>query len=176
MCGLRRIGGIAVITGISPDLLVPAGPKASKLAKALNLWTKGALASGTPVERYLNGRGVTIPVPPSIRYLARQRNWTDGQFYPAMISLVERVPEDDDRHGGPLLSSGIHLTFLQGHGTDGAVRKAAIGQCKLSLGQLRYAGVWLSPIKEIGHEMVVAEGIETAPRSCRSPGCLRLQP
>ena len=79
-----------------------------------------------------------------------------------MISLVERVPGNDDRHEGPLLSSGIHLTFLQGHGTDGAVRKAATGQCKLSLGQLRYAGVWLSPIKEIGHETVVAEGIETA--------------
>lgn len=42
------------------------------------------------------------------------------------------------------------------------MRKAATEQNKLTLGHLRYGGVWLPPIEEIGSELAVAEGIETA--------------
>ena len=40
--------------------------------------------------------------------------------------------------------------------------KAATEAPKLTLGQLRYGGVWLSRIEEIGERLAVAEGIETA--------------
>ena len=37
-----------------------------------------------------------VQPPAPIRFLPRQRNWSDGGTYPAMISLVQRVPGDDD--------------------------------------------------------------------------------
>jgi hypothetical protein len=83
-----------------------------------------------------------------------------------MISLVQRVPGDDDRcalqNGALLLDAGAHFTFLQGGGVDGPVRKAATDACKLTLGQLRYGGVWLTPVDDIDEQLAVAEGIETA--------------
>ena len=47
-------------------------------------------------------------------------------------------------------------------GPDGPVVKAATDASKLTLGQLRYGGVWLTPIEKIGEQLAVAEGIETA--------------
>ena len=40
--------------------------------------------------------------------------------------------------------------------------KAATDAPKLTLGQLRHGGVWLSPFESIGEQLAVAEGIETA--------------
>ena len=123
-------------------------------------------ATGTLVESYLRGRGITCPPPATIRFLPRQRNWSDGGTYPAMISLVQRVPGDDDRaaleSGASLIDAGAHFTFLQGGGPDGPVVKAATDACKLTLGQLRHGGVWLTPVEKIGEQLAVAEGIETA--------------
>ena len=83
-----------------------------------------------------------------------------------MISLVQRVPGDGDpdaaRGAVSLIDAGAHYTFLQTDGPDGPVVKAAIPTCKLTLGQLRHGGVWLSPVDEIGEQLAVAEGIETA--------------
>ena len=61
-----------------------------------------------------------------------------------------------------LIDSGAHFTFLHDGGPDGPVVKAATDDSKLTLGQLRHGGVWLSRIEEIGEQLAVAEGIETA--------------
>jgi phage/plasmid primase-like uncharacterized protein len=42
------------------------------------------------------------------------------------------------------------------------VVKAATTTCKLTLGQLRHGGVWLTPVEKIGEQLAIAEGIETA--------------
>ncbi len=84
-----------------------------------------------------------------------------------MIALVQRVP-DDEQVGAllsavPLVDAGAHFTFLQCDQLDGPVVKARIDACKLTLGELRHGGVWLTPVgKKIGEELAVAEGIETA--------------
>jgi hypothetical protein len=82
-----------------------------------------------------------------------------------MITLVGRVPGDEDvaraAPGTALIASGAHYTFLEG-GSDRDVRKAGTVASKLSLGQLRHGGVWLTPIEAIGDQLAVAEGIETA--------------
>ena len=114
---------------------------------------------------YLQGRGIISPPPASIRFLPRQRNWSDGKTYSAMIALVQRVPGDDEcglQSGALLIDAGAHFTFLQGGGIDGPVRKATTDACKLTLGQLRHGGVWLTPVNEINEQLAVAEGIETA--------------
>ena len=107
-----------------------------------------------------------VQSPAPIRFLPRQRNWSDGAIYPAMISLVQRVLGDDDTAavelGAALIDSGAHFTFLQDGRPDGPVVKAATDACKLTLGQLRHGGVWLTPVEKIGEQLAVAEGIETA--------------
>ena len=156
-CG--EVAGIAAIAGIPSDLIVAPEPAALKVARALKLWGMATPAVATPVESYLRGRSITVLVPAAIRYLPRQRNWNDGQDYAAMISLVERQPDD----GSPdiLVPSGVHLTFLQGDAATKSVKKAATESNKLSLGQLRHGGVWLTPLAQIGGDLAVTEGIET---------------
>jgi putative DNA primase/helicase len=158
-CG--EVEAIAAIAGIAPDLLIAPEPAALKIARALKLWGNAASAVGTPVESYLRGRSITVDLPASIRYLPRQRNWNDGQHYAAMISLVEQYPQDGEGPEGILISSGIHLTFLERSGAATGFKKAATDS-KLSLGQLRHGGVWLKPVEQICGDIAVAEGIETA--------------
>jgi putative DNA primase/helicase len=155
---------ITAVLGLPPDLIAHPKPKASNIARAVNAWGKALPVVGTLVETYLRSRGITLPVPACIHFIPRQRNWVDGGSYPAMISLVARVAGDDEALPAEsgLLPSGAHFTFLRGGDSDGAVRKAETECCKLTLGQLRHGGVWLTPIEEIGAALAVAEGIETA--------------
>jgi putative DNA primase/helicase len=156
---------IARMMGLPSELVVAPTARPSKIARALGAWRGAVSATGTLVQDYLQGRGIVSPPPASIRFLPRQRNWIDGKTYPAMISLVQRVPGVDERdlqNGALLIDAGAHFTFLQAGGVNGLVRKAAADACKLTLGELRYGGVWLTPINEIDEQFAVAEGIETA--------------
>ena len=163
-CG--SVSGIAAIMGVPSELVIAPRPKPSNVARAINAWRDATPAAGSLAERYLQSRGITLPPPASIRFLPRQRNWSDGGTYPAMISLVQRVPGDEDPDASPsavpLIDAGAHFTFLQGRGPDGPVVKAPTDACKLTLGQLRHGGVWLTPVETIGEQLAVAEGIETA--------------
>jgi putative DNA primase/helicase len=161
------VGGVAVMMGVPSELVIAPRLKPSKVARAINAWRSATPAAGSLVESYLRGRGILCAPPASIRFLPRQRNWNDGGTYPAMISLVQRVPGDDDqaaalKSGASLIDAGAHFTFLQDSGLDGHVIKAPIDACKLTLGQLRHGGVWLTPVERIGQQLAVAEGIETA--------------
>jgi hypothetical protein len=162
-CG--AVAGIAAMMGVASDIVIAPSVKPSKVDRAVNAWRNANPAAGSLAERYLQSRGITLPPPATIRFLPRQRNWSDGGTYPAMISLVQRVPGNDDRaaleRGASLIDSGAHFTFLQG-GPDGPVVKAATEASKLTLGQLRYGGVWFTPIEKIREQLAVAEGIETA--------------
>jgi hypothetical protein len=162
-CG--AVAGIAAMMGVASDIVIAPSVKPSKVDRAVNAWRNANPAAGSLAERYLQSRGITLPPPATIRFLPRQRNWSDGRTYPAMISLVQRVPGDDDHAAlerrASLIDSGAHFTFLQS-GADGPVVKAATEASKLTLGQLRYGGVWLTPIETIGEQLAVAEGIETA--------------
>jgi hypothetical protein len=163
-CG--AVAGIAAMMGVASDIVVAPSAKSSKVARAVNAWRNANPAAGSLAERYLQSRGITLPPPASIRFLPRQRNWNDGGTYPAMISLVQRVPGPDDHsaleRGASLIDAGAHFTFLHGSPLDGPVVKAATDGSKLTLGQLRHGGVWLTPVEKIGEQLAVAEGIETA--------------
>ena len=54
---------------------------------ALAIWRGSQSAEGTPVETYLRSRGLTIPVPPSIRFHAGLKH-PSGGVWPAMVALV----------------------------------------------------------------------------------------
>jgi Toprim domain len=160
-CGATT--AIAAAMGVASDLVIKPTVRSSTVAGALDAWRKATPAAGSPVEAYLRSRGITLPPPPSIRFLPRQRNWNDDKTYPTMIGLVQRVRGDEDHVVlGSLIDAGTHFTFLQGGETNGLVVKAATDASKLTLGQLRHGGVWLTPVEEISKQLVVAEGIETA--------------
>ena len=163
-CG--EVAGIAAMMGIARDIVIAPRALPSKVGRALDAWRRATPAAGSLVEHYLQSRGITCPPPAPIRFLPRQRNWIDGEIYPAMISLIQRVPGGDDSSASDsrvsLIDAGAHFTFLQSGGSDGPVVKAAVHPCKLTLGQMRHGGVWLTPIEKIGEQLAVAEGIETA--------------
>jgi putative DNA primase/helicase len=163
-CGRRA--AIAAAMGLPKEFIVPFQPNRSNGARAIENWGKAAPAAGTMVEAYLRTRGIVMPIPATLRFMDRRRNWCDGRAYPAMIALVARVPgEEDDALREPatgLIASGAHYTFLANRGSDGSIGKAETEACKLTLGRLGGGGVWLTPVDQINDQLAVAEGIETA--------------
>ena len=116
-----------------------------RMEAALAIWRSAQPAKGTPVETYLSSRGLTIPVPPSIRFHAGLKHPL-GAVWPAMVALVT--------HGADGKPIGIHRTFL----ARDANGKALVEPAKMMLGPCRGGAVRLGPT---GDALMVGEGIET---------------
>jgi putative DNA primase/helicase len=122
------------------------------LARAL--WGRAVPATGTPVEHYLRSRGITLPIPDSLRFLAHCPHRSDPGYnrgyYPAMVAAVVGVT-------GHLI--GIHKTFLRPDGSG----KADLPDQELqreSCGPIGGCAVRLAMPND-GGELISAEGIET---------------
>jgi putative DNA primase/helicase len=118
-----------------------------RIAAALDFWGHETVdPHGTVIERYWRSRGLSLPLPLTIR---ASRSWIrhpDGGSRPAMVALVEHVDY------GPV---AIHRTWLA---IDGS-QKASFHKPKMSLGPVGGAAVRLADASE---RLVIAEGIETA--------------
>ena len=114
---------------------------------ALEIWNKSQPAAGTPVEAYLRGRGINIPVPPSIRYNPGVKHAPSGLLLPCMVAAVQAP----DRS-----ITAIHRTYLLGSGRG----KAPVTKPKMMLGNINGGCVRLAYVS--GPKMVIAEGIETS--------------
>jgi hypothetical protein len=68
-CG--AVAGIASLLDIPSELVVAPRMQPSKVGRGLDAWLKSTAAIGTLVESYLQSRGITCPVPSSIRFLPR---------------------------------------------------------------------------------------------------------
>lgn len=124
----------------------PADPDAKRKA-ASEIWAQTIPAAGTIVETaYLPGRAITLPVPPTIRFLPNAKHAPSGQRFPCMVSAFALHP--DNR------VCAIHRTFLTPSGTD----KAPVPSPKMTLGPLKGAAIRLAPA---GSVLLVGEGIET---------------
>jgi hypothetical protein len=121
-----------------------------RTAKALDFWENETVPpASTLVERYWReARGLTLPLPETIR---ASRSWLrhpEGGSRPAMIALVQHADH------GPV---AIHRTWLAVDGSG----KASFRSPRLSLGPTGGAAVHLADATE--HEpLVIGEGIETA--------------
>lgn len=159
MAALRAEGLIAGEP--DPDWKPPprATPNANKGALmgeiARNIWRKTAPAAGTIVETYLQGRGITMPVPPTIRFAPALRHKPTGLVLPAMVAAFARCPENR--------VVAVHRTYLTPDGS----RKAPVSQEKMTLGPVGGAAIRLAPA---GPVLVVAEGIETAASAMQATG------
>jgi hypothetical protein len=117
---------------------------AKRAAQAESLWHEALPIGGTLAARYLRGRGITCPLPPTLRFHPDAWHGATATRWPAMVALVE---------GGEGFAA--HRTYLRADGSG----KAPIDPPKAMLGAVAGGAVRLS---EGPGPLVVAEGIETA--------------
>jgi putative DNA primase/helicase len=115
-----------------------------KLAYAKQIFECGRPASGSPVERYLIGRGITIAPPHCLRFVPCCPHPNSSR----LLAMVARIDNVD----GEII--GIHRTFIRDDGS----RKADVDPQKAMLGRAIGGAVRLAPAAET---LMVGEGIET---------------
>ncbi len=149
-------GDISAAAGIAPRDYAPPDPAksaqrdaeqrrdaAKRAAQAQRLWLGAQPVGGTVAGRYLRGRGITCPLPDTLRHAPACWHPTAMRF-PALVALVEGCE-----------SFAVHRTYLRHDGSG----KADANPAKAMLGAVQGGAV---QITEAPGPLVVAEGIETA--------------
>jgi len=152
---VQRVHGVgardaaAMLDGGSLPIVVhralPVEREQDRSEEALAIWRASVPAPGTPVESYLRGRGLWLPIPESLRFTSLPYG-SRGPLHPVMIALIASV---DNR------AVAIQRTYLNASGTG----KAAVPKPKLSLGRVKGNAVRLAPA---AGELMLTEGIEDA--------------
>ena len=108
-------------------------------------WKEAVAIEGTPAERYLReARGITCPLPPSLRFHPEAWHGPTASRHPALVAKVE---------GGE--GFALHRTFIRADG----LCKAQADPAKMMLGATAGGAVRLTQAQG---PLAVAEGIETA--------------
>ena len=115
-----------------------------RAAQASAIWSEALPIDGTLAEAYLRGRGITCPLPKTLRFHPNCWHGATAKRYPAMVSAVQ---------GNKL--AAVHRTFLRLDGSG----QADIDTPKMMLGSTTGASVRLTEGLEA---LVVCEGVETA--------------
>jgi len=115
----------------------------TKLAR--KIWKAASPASGTIVEKYLQRRGITVPVPPTLRYHRDLIHGPTGLYFPAMVAAVQN---------GDGAITGIHRTYLADNAHKAAVRTPKLALAPIGTGAVRLGAA--------GPVLGLAEGVETA--------------
>jgi putative DNA primase/helicase len=127
-----------------------------RTALARRIWDAARDARGSPVARYLVGRGITIPLLPSLRWAPSLRR-PDGTHAPAMIARVDGLD-------GELI--GVHRTWLT-RDAAGIWRR----RDRATLGPI-FGGVVRLAEPLPGKPLVLGEGVESAlSQQCSRPTC-----
>jgi len=107
-------------------------------------WKEAQPIAGTLAESYLRGRGITCPLPPTLRFHPACWHGPTATKAPALVALVD---------GGD--GFAVHRTYLRADGAG----KAALDPDKAMLGAVAGGAVRLTQAQG---PLAVAEGIETA--------------
>lgn len=110
----------------------------AQLDKARALWGRSKPINGTKGEAYLRSRGITCPLPPSLRWASDVHHGPSGRWLSAMVAEVS--------------TGAVHRTFFEKTGAR------ITGSAKMMLGPCAGGAVALS---EGQGPLVVCEGIET---------------
>ena len=129
-----------------------ADDKRAVLAKGI--WQATRPALGTLAETYLRGRGLTLPLPQTLRFHIGLRH-RSGASWPAMVALVTRGVDEK-----PI---AVHRTFIARDGEG----KAPVEPTKMMLGPCRGGVVRLGTP---GNVLLVGEGIETCLAAMQETG------
>jgi phage/plasmid primase-like uncharacterized protein len=126
-----------------------AAERSRKGAHCAQVWEATQPGPGSLVEVYLRGRGITVPIPPTLRFHENTPAGYGGPgFGPAMVAKVE------DGQGQMI---GLHLTFLRPDGSG----KADMDRPKRMFGSVGGGAVRMSD-HQPDAPLAIAEGIETA--------------
>lgn len=140
----RKLLGARAAVDMNP---APVEADPDLLAKsAMRIWSDARIIAGTPAERYLRNRGITL-ASSQLRYHPRTPQGPKPltQFRPALIAAVR------DEAG----LVGIHRTFLDRR----TGRLATLDDAKLGLGRFGSGAARLWPAAS---RLGLAEGLETA--------------
>jgi phage/plasmid primase-like uncharacterized protein len=108
---------------------------------AAAIWRNAISPTGTPAEVYLRNRGITMPLPPALRFARLALGCSDPM--PCLVALVT---------GGDGNPCAIQRTFLTEDG-----RKAPLPNPKMSRGPVRGGAIRLGPAAP---EVILTEGLE----------------
>jgi len=122
------------------------GDENSRIEAARQIWRSTLPAPGTAVETYLRGRGITAPIPASIRYAPSLLHTPTGLLLPTMVAAIQ---------GPDRQIMGIHRTFLRADGKG----KVPFTRPKMMLGRCAQGAVRLA---KAGPKLAVGEGIESS--------------
>ena len=153
--GRALIVEAAEMAGVAPGAparRAPLTPPPSKRDPALeiaHILSAAQPIAGSPVARYLAGRGLTVPGGADLLFHPDLTHWETKTGYPAMLGRVR------DRDGTVI---GLHRTYLAIH--EGAVTKAPLDKAKKMLGRVAGGAVRLAEIGD-GDRLALSEGIET---------------
>jgi hypothetical protein len=142
-CGLAHG---AVIRAL-PDAAAMREHAAERTEAALKIWDRARSAPGTAVEAYLRMRGLTLPIPSTVRFSRDLRHGPTGSWLPGMVAAVERC--------GSSRPVAVHRTYLRADGSG----KADVEPPRMALGPIAGGAVRCAPATD---RLIVAEGIETA--------------
>lgn len=112
--------------------------------QALAVWREALPVHGTLADTYLRRRGITCPLPDSLRFHPACWHGATAQRLPALVARVDGLPR-----------LAVHRTYLHADGSG----KAEVEPSKAMLGAALGGAVRLA---EAEGPLVVAEGIETA--------------
>ena len=153
--GRALIVEAAEIAGIAPgapERRAPPTPPPLKRDPALEIAhiLRGAeTIMGSPVARYLTGRGLMVPEAADLLFHPDLTHWETKTGYPAMLGQVR------DRDGAVI---GLHRSYLAIE--DEAVTKAPLDKAKKMLGRVAGGAVRLADLGD-GDRLALSEGIET---------------
>lgn len=158
MDALRWLGA-ANLPSVAPELRAraaeeDAAERAAAIAEARAVWNGASATTGTPAETYARSRGITMPLPPSIRF-TNTYAWRDketGEAGPDLPAMVGAVTNG----AGEVVA--IQRIFLR----DGGMAKAALKKPKLSLGRVKGGALKLEGacMMKAPSELIITEGPE----------------
>lgn len=161
---VERLGGVAqdphhVYKNLkSPEqsLEEEAALREKKRLKAEGLWRDSEPAEGSPVELYLQGRGIMLPIPPDIRYLAKAKYWHNSEVIHTGAAMIAKIK------GLNGAGVGVHLTWIDVSNPGKKQTLFYEGEplkAKKMEGLAGGGAVYLTPPAST---LIIGEGIETA--------------
>jgi phage/plasmid primase-like uncharacterized protein len=129
--------------------------RAKQRDKARYLWRVSQPAGGTIVETYLRSRGISMPIPATIRYLPPRT----PEHQPAMITVygIPAEPEPGFLAIDETVITAVHLTLLKPDGSS----KADADPNKLTIGSPAGRPLVVAPMNDL-MGLAICEGIEDA--------------
>lgn len=124
----------------------PDPEEPARIEAARRIWNDAVPAAGTLVDLYLRSRGITMQIPPTIRFASKLKHGPTGVRLPAMVCAVQ---------GPDRRVTGIHRTFLR---IDGKA-KAPFSSPRMMLGRCVGGAVRFAAAGPI---LAISEGIETS--------------